>query len=442
VTRVVTLVPRRDDGGWRDRLWAFCRARWEAEHPDFAIFEGHHNHGPFNRSAAINRAAADAGDWDVALIIDADIIPNAEAVERIVDVARTTGRMAVSHTRRVMLGRKMTEAILDGYTGNWERGHPLAYTDSCSCCIAVPHTLWDAIGGFDEQFVGWGYEDSAFGAYAKAKGGPIHYETSTLYHLWHEESPEAIESSPLRHANEMRLRQIHAALRNEIAAAAAAARPVDGDVTTVTTIPRILHRTVPADTSPEVEGWWETFRALHPDWEHRTYREPVDPAEFPISSPVWGRCQNGAQKAGLIRLELLVTHGGVYVDSDVQPFKPLDPLLALEAFCGWEDERVIPDAVLGARPHHPAFEAMLDDAVDLVRRGEDAWHTGPGVTTRHLGAGRWDVLCLPPGSLYDVHYHEMSRIDDPPAPWTFVRHRWHASWLTPAQKAVNKARQR
>ena len=37
---VTVLVPRRADGGRRDRLWEFCRKWWEAEHPGYELIEG------------------------------------------------------------------------------------------------------------------------------------------------------------------------------------------------------------------------------------------------------------------------------------------------------------------------------------------------------------------------------------------------------------------
>lgn len=426
---VAVLVPRRGDGGHRDRLWVFAKEWWLGQHPDWPIFEGESPDGPFNRAAAINAAHKAAGPRDVYLVIDSDILANPEAVRAIVEVAATSNRMAVSHNRRVMLSAPMTEKIIDGFRGSWETRGQKVWTDSCSCCIAVSGVLWDRIGGFDEGFVGWGYEDSAFGAYAIAEGGPIHFESSTLFHLWHPESPEAARRSPVRLANEQRLRRIHAKLRD-----AEMGRP----------IPRILHRTVPAETTPEVEAWWDRFGKLHPEWELRTYREPIDPALFPISSPVWDKCQNGAQKAGLIRLEALVTWGGVYVDSDVEPFRSFDPLLAVEAFCGWEDETTIPDAVLGARRGHPVFREMLTEAIRLVKAGRDAWTSGPGVTTRRL-PNRHDVLCLPPGAFYPYHYlakNERAATTAETAPFAFCAHHWHHSWGTDEQKASIEARQR
>ena len=56
---------------------------WDAR-PDYRVVEGEHTEGPFNRSAAINAAAKLAGNWDVAVIADADTwVPYAQLDEAV-----------------------------------------------------------------------------------------------------------------------------------------------------------------------------------------------------------------------------------------------------------------------------------------------------------------------------------------------------------------------
>lgn len=207
-------------------------------------------------------------------------------------------------------------------------------------------------------------------------------------------------------------------------------------------IPPTLIRTVPAETSDEVERFWEDACALHPGWRHLTYRDPIDPAQFPRTAPHWDLCRSGAQLAGLIRLEALWRHGGVYLDSDMEVYRPLDSLLGAEVFAGYEDPGVVPDAVIGAEQCHPAIAECLDLAILRLTRPQrrpkpswwennGAWATGPGVTTT-VFPGRADVLLLPPGSFYPLHYTlkltadwEAVRRENP---WAFGAHRWHHSW--------------
>jgi mannosyltransferase OCH1-like enzyme len=204
-------------------------------------------------------------------------------------------------------------------------------------------------------------------------------------------------------------------------------------------IPQVIVRTVPQETSGEVEAFWSRIADIHHGWELITYRDPLDPADFPLSAHLWPRCQNGAQFAGLIRLEALWHHGGVYLDSDMEMFRSVEPLRGVQVFAAWEDPNTVPDAVIGAEPGHPAIKACLDLATKRIlsdstdwRTGNGAWSTGPGVTTT-VFRRRDDVLLLPPGTFYPVHYTDKASASwatvQTDHPWAYGAHRWHASWL-------------
>src|SRR6476659_4298396 len=112
-------------------------------------------------------------------------------------------------------------------------------------------------------------------------------------------------------------------------------------------IPKRLVRTVPEHTTDEVEAWWEQAKGLHPGWAFDTWRDPIDPRFFPLTSPYWDGCESGAQLADLVRLEDLLLRGGCYIDSDVECYRPFDPLLSVRGFAAWDCPDYIPNAVMG-----------------------------------------------------------------------------------------------
>ena len=450
--KVVILAPLRNLDAERQALWQRARPTWEVFGWPIFTAPGPEE-GPFNRSAAINQAARLAGDWDVALIIDSDVIAHPQAVRDAVDIAHALGRMVLPHTERFMLTPMATRKVLSGFEPQEDRSSRNVtniFRDSVSCAQAIPRHLWDVVGGFDERFVGWGHEDSAFEMATTVMGGPTIRLGSVLYHLHHTRPKDSDRKTPTRQANIARMERYRdARTRADIEALMNDEKVSTAMPTTSSTIPRIFHRTVPAKTSPLVEMWWEGFQVMHPGWEFRTWAEPLKPADFPLTATHWKHCTSGAQKAGLVRLELLVTHGGVYVDSDVECFTSFEPLVNLDAFAAWEDERCVPDAILGAKPGHPVFIEMLDSALRIIEQGpgfgrnaqQFAWRSGPGVTTSHL-PGRRDVTLFPPGTFYQIHYLHKANLDNPPLPWEMARHHWHGSWLTPEQRQSQDKRQR
>jgi len=196
-------------------------------------------------------------------------------------------------------------------------------------------------------------------------------------------------------------------------------------------IPRRLVRTIPAITTTDTEQLWAIACDLHPDWEHVTWRDPVDPAAFPVTAPYWADCETGAQLADLIRAEDLLHRGGWYIDSDVWCLRPFDSLCALEGVAAWEDRLHIPNAVLGFRPGHQALQHVLDLAIAKRHRG--TWTAGVGVTTE-VFRNRHDMTLLPPGAFYPVHWQDAHRRlvnwteAAAAAPWAFAIHKYAASW--------------
>lgn len=210
--KTVTLVPRRADGGQRDALWRHCRARWEHDYPDWPIHEGHHTEGLFNRSAAINAASAEAGEWDVAVIIDSDIVCDPRIVRDAVDYAHLTGKLMLGGDQRVMLSQSGTEKILDGYDGDWWPLRETVNPDETMCCMVVARSLWDRVGGFDPLFVGYGFEDLAFIVACETMTGETVLRLPGLvYHLWHPPAEGSHQLSRIYRNNRWRYKRYHQA---------------------------------------------------------------------------------------------------------------------------------------------------------------------------------------------------------------------------------------
>lgn len=85
---------------------------------------------------------------------------------------------------------------------------------------------------------------------------------------------------------------------------------------------------------------------------------------FDISSaPQYVKEAYAAQKwafvTDYVRLWVLVVFGGIYMDTDVQVLKSLDPFLANRAFSGFEDEKNIPTGIMGSEKGLPLFRELL-----------------------------------------------------------------------------------
>ena len=195
--KTVILVPLRLADPQRERVWAFVREH--LEQLGWPIFVADSDSVEWNRSKAINRAAEQAGDWECALITDADTIVDAAAMRKAATRATATGSVLVPWKLRWKLSEAGTVRRMGiPPRSHWTQTHrDLDHLDRTPARlpvvhrggpVMVPRRAWDVIGGFDEQFIGWGHEDVAFriAAQTLAPGG-LQEVAGTIWHLWHKQ---------------------------------------------------------------------------------------------------------------------------------------------------------------------------------------------------------------------------------------------------------------
>ena len=136
------------------------------------------------------------------------------------------------------------------------------------------------------------------------------------------------------------------------------------------TIPRVIHTLWLGDAPiPEIFDFYaESWRRHHPAWEMRLWREDALPPL--VCQAAYEREHRFKVRYDIVRLEILRRFGGVIVDMDVEPIRPLDPLLeGVSAFAGRTGHAKIGNQVLGAVPHHPFFERAIERLRSSGRTG-------------------------------------------------------------------------
>lgn len=172
------------------------------------------------------------------------------------------------------------------------------------------------------------------------------------------------------------------------------------------TIPfRILRVWLGRDPIPRLfEGWWDDFRRLHPTYDCRTVRDVQAEALMPASlADVYADCDTQAGRSDVARIVALQAFGGVYVDVDVMPLRPLDDLLSDgRPFACKRSSRSFESAVFGGPAGHTAFRALVDALPEWYAQhaGRSASvRTGPGFLSS-VWFGRLDVRHLPSHCFY------------------------------------------
>lgn len=204
-------------------------------------------------------------------------------------------------------------------------------------------------------------------------------------------------------------------------------------------IPRILHRVWlgKAPIPEQQEQFWKRWQELHPKWEFRTWRD--DDILWLQNRPLLPKLRSHSSRTDIVRYEVLLKHGGVYVDTDMEPLRSLEPLLEmpLTAFAGFESPKALCTATMGAEPGHSAVQLLVANISKWAKRHERAHETkqtGPGYLTE-MWRGRHDVTLLESTAFYPVPWDDQRGLGGDYPKTSFAVHHWAKSWDVPGGQA-------
>jgi hypothetical protein len=177
--------------------------------------------------------------------------------------------------------------------------------------------------------------------------------------------------------------------------------PLAKQKTQQTKIPKVIHfiwigpKNFPTESVENVKSWI----AKNPDWTVKFWTDRQRPLPHPAMQlqlvqnfhftalkKYYDLSDNFAEKSDLLRLEILLQEGGVYVDHDVKCFASFDSLnAAYDLYCGLELPSQTPlsssihttNNLVGSRPDHPVLKHCITwienhwDEIERAYPGKD-----------------------------------------------------------------------
>jgi mannosyltransferase OCH1-like enzyme len=196
-------------------------------------------------------------------------------------------------------------------------------------------------------------------------------------------------------------------------------------------IPRTFHSIwIGGKPLPEAHAkWLATWCECNPGWEHTLWTDEtvesgsLQNRELYLRGDITLAC-----RSDILRIELLYRHGGVYVDTDFECFRCIEPLLdGAEQCIGEQMPGECCNAVLGCTKENPSFRVLMELLPQSFVDYDDAhFRVGPKFFDR--------VLCtLPPFRkiqqeeafpyLWNESYAGRDAYPD-----AYAAHHWAGSW--------------
>ncbi len=184
-------------------------------------------------------------------------------------------------------------------------------------------------------------------------------------------------------------------------------------------IPKIIHQVWIGDKPNPYLDFIKTWKDLHPDWEHKIWDGAVTPyGEDLVSKMVSASC-----KSNVIRLEVVLNYGGVYVDTDFRCLKNIEPLIERSSAFVSKLSGIAATALFGAVKGNAWVQWQYDRLGEYAGK-KPPW--GPTLMERGCRANR-DITYIPENLLYPFKWNEKHRMENPP-PEAYAVHYFDMTW--------------
>ncbi|MCC8071798.1 MAG: glycosyl transferase [Bacteroidales bacterium] len=109
----------------------------------------------------------------------------------------------------------------------------------------------------------------------------------------------------------------------------------------------------------------ESWKKYLPGYEIKEWNEDnFDLSQWPYAQEAYEH-RRFAFVSDIARLYALYNEGGIYMDTDVEVVKSLEPLMNYQAVSGFESMTRIPTGLIASISHHPIIFELLNDYKDI-----------------------------------------------------------------------------
>lgn len=191
-----------EESGRRELLWQWCRERLYRQFPFADIQLGYYEELPFSTSRALNMAYQQSDkSREFIFVVGADTVFDNHQYLAIRDFFINGYDVVVPFCRGVYFTKEYSDYLLSlppeiSICDTWDEGNNPVYLSGALFpnkgdaygVYFIRRKCWEEMNGYDQRFVGWGYEDRATGIILETlyEGKIAYLSYSSLWHLYHQ----------------------------------------------------------------------------------------------------------------------------------------------------------------------------------------------------------------------------------------------------------------
>lgn len=212
-------------------------------------------------------------------------------------------------------------------------------------------------------------------------------------------------------------------------------------------IPKIIHQIWLGSPLPAKDKIFQkTWLAQHPDWQYKLWTDQEVQKIKLANQKLYDRVKNLGEKSDILRYELLLKFGGLYVDTDfecLQSFDIFHHCFDFYSGSGFGSNLIVFNGLIGSKPGHPLLHRCIAQINKNVHQSGTSGiiiqrETGPYFFTacfRDTPLKYLEYCVIFPASyFYPWPYAEKKnnsreQIEKWIKPETYALHHWHGSWV-------------
>jgi mannosyltransferase OCH1-like enzyme len=152
------------------------------------------------------------------------------------------------------------------------------------------------------------------------------------------------------------------------------------------------------------------------------------------------KCSCLGQRSDIVRYEILLREGGVYIDTDMECLRSIEPLIrggkffALRRDPRIENRETHSTAIFGAAQQHPIMADMVKGLRQKLR--PESWTSiGPPFLSAVLGNHKTEFIDLPDWISFDLNDGRRS-LDTRPPRRAYITNHHSSKWFPPSTERI------